>query len=144
MAKPEPTLLDPARYRFQTRLEPRFGDIDINLHINNVAMASMLEEAHVRFHRASGYVAGRDPGLRSMVASVAIEYLAQGAYPGAVDIHVALERVGQTSHTLVQLAIQDDRVLAFSRTVIVTMSRDGPAVLPGSFVVNADNWKLLP
>lgn len=144
MAKPEPTLLDPARYRFQTRLEPRFGDLDVNLHINNVAMATMLEEAHVRFHRASGYLAGRDAGLSSMVASVAIEYLAQGAYPDPVDIHVALERLGRTSHTLVHTAIQGRRILTFSRTVIVTMGRDGPAPLPASFIASADQWKLLP
>lgn len=142
MAKPDPALLDPDRYPFRTRIEPRFGDLDVNMHINNVAMAAMLEEAHVRFHRAAGYLKERDAGIGSMVASVAIEYLGEGAYPDAVDVHVALERLGRTSHTLVQAAFQAGRTLAFSRTVVVTMGRDGPAPLPAGFVAGIDDWTL--
>ena len=36
MAKPDPALLNPARYPFTTTIEPRFGDLDVNLHVNKV------------------------------------------------------------------------------------------------------------
>ena len=45
MAKPDPALLDPARYPFHCTLETRYCDLDSNLHINNGVMASLLEEA---------------------------------------------------------------------------------------------------
>jgi acyl-CoA thioester hydrolase len=141
MAKPDPALLDPARYPFRCRIEPRFGDLDVNLHINNVALASMMEEAHVQFHRASGYAEGLG-GLTSMVASVTIEYLAQGSYPEPIDFHLGAEHLGRSSHTLAKLATQGERVIAFSRAVLVTVGPDGPAPLPRAFTDQADHWRL--
>jgi acyl-CoA thioester hydrolase len=143
MAKPDPALLDPARYPFHCRIEPRFGDLDVNLHINNVALAAMLEEAHVRFHRASGYAA-RQQGLSTMVASVTIDYLAQGSYPEPVDVHIAVERMGRTSHVLAKLATQGERPIGFSRAVLVSVRNDGPAPMPDAFVAQADCWELRP
>ena len=143
MAKPDPALLVPARYPFTWRIEPRFGDLDVNLHINNVAMASMMEDAHVRFHRESGYRHGMS-GLTSMVASLSIEYLGEGSYPEPVDLSVAVESIGRTSHTLLRLAHQDGRAIAFSRVVMVAVGPDGPAPMPASFVEQAHKWTLLP
>lgn len=143
MAKPDPALLDPARYTFTYRIEPRFGDLDVNLHINNVAMASMMEEAHVRFHRASGYAQGL-AGLSSMVASVTLEYLSQGTYPDPIDFHVAIEDLGRTSQVLLKLAVQGERAVAFSRTVVVTVGPHGPVPVPTDFADQADEWRLRP
>lgn len=141
MPKPDPTLLDPARYPFTYRIEPRFGDLDVNMHINNVAMATMMEEAHVRFHLASGYAQslGR---LTSMVASITIDYLGQGAYPDPIDLHVALEHVGRTSHTVAKLASQANRPIAFSRAVLVTVGLEGPAPVPLAFADQSELWKM--
>ena len=141
MPKPDPALLDPARYPFSCRIEPRFGDLDVNLHINNVAMAGMLEEAHVRFHRQSGYRQG-SAALTSMVASVTIDYIDQGSYPDPVDIHIALEKIGRTSHVLIKLATQGGRAIAFSRAVLVTMGPDGPVPVPAAFAQSAEQWNL--
>lgn len=141
MAKPDPALLNPARYPFCYRIEPRFGDLDINLHINNVAMASMMEEAGGRFQRASGYVHALGE-MTTMVASVSIDYLDQGSYPEPIDFYVAAESVGRTSHVLAKLAIQGERVIAFSRAVLVTVNAHGPAPLPGPFVDQLNPWRL--
>jgi acyl-CoA thioester hydrolase len=76
VAKPDPSLLEPGRYPFHCRIEPRFGDLDPNMHLNNVALAGILEEARVRFHRASGYHTASEK-MVSMVASFATDYLGQ-------------------------------------------------------------------
>jgi len=55
MPKPDPAMLDPARYPFRCAIETCFGDLDTNLHINNVSLSGLLEEGRVRFHRASGF-----------------------------------------------------------------------------------------
>jgi len=141
MPKPDPALLDPARYPFSCRIEPRFGDLDVNMHINNVAMAGFFEDGRVRFHRQSGYREGL-VGLSSMIASVAIEYLGEGHYPDALTVHCAVEHVGRTSHRLVQLVTQDDRTVAFARSTMVTVGKDGPALLPAAFADRAQQWSL--
>ena len=143
MAKPDPALLAPERYPFCYRIEPRFGDLDVNMHINNVAMASMLEESHVRFHRASGYTNGL-AGLSSMVASITIDYLAQGAYPEPITFHVATMSVGRTSHVLARLATQGERIIVFSSAVIVTVGPEGPVPIPETFLAQKDQWMLRP
>ena len=120
MPKPDPTLLDPTRYQFSCTSEPRFGDLDVNMHINNVAMAGMLEDGRVRFHHRIGY---RDllANLTSMVASLQIDYLGEGNYPDPITVHCAVESVGRTSHRLANLITQNDRLIAFARTTIVTV-----------------------
>lgn len=143
MAKPDPALLDPARYPFSSTIEPRFGDLDLNLHINNVAMAGFLEDGRVRFHRESGYRDGL-AGLSSMIASVAIEYLGEALYPDTLAVHCALEHTGRSSHRLVQLVTQGARRVAFARSVLVTVGKDGPAPLPAGFVDHAEHWRLRP
>ncbi|MPS67467.1 acyl-CoA thioesterase [Novosphingobium aerophilum] len=139
MAKPDPALLDPARYPFSCRIEPRFGDLDLNMHINNVAMAGMLEDARVRFFREAGghkHLAG----LSTMVASISIDYLGETHYPDAVTVHGAIEKLGRTSQQVVQVVMQGDSPVVFARTVIVMVGLEGPAPLTDGYLENAGPW----
>lgn len=141
MAKPDPALLDAARYPFIRTTEPRFGDLDINMHVNNVAMASMLEDVRMHFHGRNGY---RDllAGKATMIASMTIEYLGEASYPDALEIGCAVEHIGRTSHHIVQLVRQNGRPLTFARTVLVAVGSDGPCPLPDQFALSAQPWML--
>ncbi|MET1756895.1 acyl-CoA thioesterase [Novosphingobium sp. RD2P27] len=141
MPKPDPALLLPASYPFTYRIEPRFSDLDFNMHINNVSMANLFEEARARFHRAAGYRHAA-AGLSPMVASVGIEYLGEGAYPEPVDLHVGVEGIGRTSHRLVKLATQGGRALAFARTVMVTVGPEGPTPVPREVYAVFEPWTI--
>ena len=51
---------DPAAYATSLTLDTRFGDMDVNGHLNNVAFARLFEETRVRFLRfGSGSPAGK-------------------------------------------------------------------------------------
>ena len=141
MPKPDPALLDPARYPFSCTIEPRFGDLDVNLHINNVAMAGMLEDGRVRFHRRTGY---RDAlaNMSLMVASLQIDYLGEGNYPDPITLHCAIKDVGRTSHSLASLLTQNGRLIVFARTTIVTVGPEGPTPLPDHFKQTLTRWML--
>lgn len=144
MPRPDPALLDTARYPYSCTIEPRFGDLDVNLHINNVALAGILEDGRVRFNHASGYRDGL-VGLTAMVVSIHIEYLGQGHYPDPVVVHSALETTGRTSIGLVQVITQGERTIAFARSVLVTVDANGiPVPLPASFAEFAGRWDLRP
>lgn len=148
MAKPDPALLDPARYPFHCRIETRFGDLDTNLHLNNVALVGMLEEGRVRFHRTSGYhAAAAAAGMTSMVASIGIEFLGQSFYPEPLDMHVGAASLGRTSYVLQQLVMQGGRVVTFARSVMVCMGKGshegGNAIpIPDSFRQSVQSWMI--
>ncbi len=143
MAKPDPALLDPARYPFHCVMATRFGDLDVNLHLNNVALVGIMEEGRVRFQRASAFTIAR-AGMAAMVASFAIEFLGQAWYPQDLDMHVAVARVGRTSVVLDQLLLQEERVISFAQSVIVCVADHQPAVIPAAFIDGIDEWMLRP
>src|SRR3546814_12939275 len=62
-----------------------------DLHINNAAMAGLIEEGRVRFHLGIGY---REllVDRTSLVASLQIAYLGEANYPDAIALHCAIER----------------------------------------------------
>ena len=141
MSKPEPALLDPARYPFRCEIEPRYSDLDSNMHINNAALAGILQEARSRYHRASGYDVALK-GITSMAASLSIQYLGQGHYPETLEIHVAATTVGRTSHTVGQLVMQEGRLIAYAQTVLVCVKNDKPTENPAEFRESIKPWML--
>jgi acyl-CoA thioester hydrolase len=143
MAKPDPALLDPARYPFRCAIEPRFGDLDINMHLNNVALAEILQEGRVRFHHASSYSAAI-AGMSSMAVSFSVDYLGQALYPEPLDMHVAATGLGRTSHSLGQLVRQGGRTIAVARTVLVCVRDSQPVEIPASFRAAIEPWMLEP
>jgi len=141
MPKPDPALLDASRYPYTCRIEPRFSDLDVNMHINNVAVAKFFEDARVRFHYAIGYRTRTDD-VKTMIASLAIEYLGEGAYPDPVDMHVAFAHVCRTSLSMAMLADQGGRPIAFSRSVLVRAGPNGAVPLPEDFPSICAGWML--
>lgn len=142
MPKPEPSLLDPARYPYSCTIQTRFSDLDTNLHINNAALTGILEDARVRFHGASGFHDAITNGLSTMVASLAVEYLGQSFYPEPLLIHVAALKLGRTSYTLAELVMQQDRIVAYAQLVMVCMRQEGPAEIPEVFRQSVQPWML--
>jgi acyl-CoA thioester hydrolase len=143
MPKPDPALLDPARYPFHCEVETRYRDLDSNMHLNNGVMASLLEEARVRFHRASQFGSMlAEPGLTAMVASVAIEYLGQSHFPEPLEMHVAAARIGQTSYELCHLVTQQGNVVAFGRITMVCIKHGKPCAIPEHHRETAKSWML--
>lgn len=139
MPKPDPALLDPARYPFSCSIDTRFGDLDLNQHINNAAMVGLLEEGRVRFQRA---IAQWPLGMAGgpMLVSLAVEYLGQTYFPDPLEMHVAVERLGRTSYTLCQLGMQRGRIVVFARVTIVMTLDDAPVELPAPARERMEAW----
>ena len=145
MAKPDPELLNPARYPFRCEVETRFGDLDVNLHINNVALTGLLEEARVRFHREVGYHAASAAwSMTTMVASIQVDFLGQSHFPEPREMQVAAARIGRTSYELCQLVSQKSGIVAFARTVLVCMKDNRPFTLPEDYRESVKPWMLMP
>ncbi len=114
---------DPASYPARIPLPVRYGDMDANAHLNNVAIAQLFEEARLRFHailRARG--AGVDPG-GVLLAHVEIDYVAEGRYPEDVEAGVAVVHIGRRSYRLGIGLFQLGRTLALADCVMVHRGR---------------------
>lgn len=124
--RPEPTELEIRRYPFTVEIATRFGDMDPNAHINNVAIDRLFEEARVRFGMRS-----RDHSLtdlrdqaRFVTASTLINYLGEISYPDPVLVGLGVSRLGTSSYTLGCLMLQREIPVAHCRATLVR-SEDG-------------------
>jgi acyl-CoA thioester hydrolase len=143
MPKPDPALLDPARYPFHCSIETRFADLDVNQHINNVSLVGLLEEGRVRYHRASETNRAMIHAV-PMVASLTVEFLGQSFFPDPIEIGVAALHLGRTSYTLGQLVGQHDRTIAYAQSVMVCMNGEGPVELPSELREKLQAWMMKP
>ena len=121
----------PGTYKVQVALEPRYGDMDENGHLNNVAIARLFEEVRVQQNRQAGahlqWATGRP---RYLAAHVAIDYLAEGQYPGTVTIGYGIVSVGRSSFRAGMAAFQAGQCIALCDSVLVFRGPDGPAPIP--------------
>lgn len=119
MARPESWQLIAANYPVSVVMQTRFQDIDPNRHLNNVAFAAMFENARVRLNRSLRPWADRPRNERSMVASVAINYLREGHYPDDVEVSSGVSKIGRSSYVIAQAMFQNGRCIATCESVIV-------------------------
>ncbi|WP_186395177.1 thioesterase family protein [Stappia sp. TSB10GB4] len=99
----------------------RYGDTDRQGHVNNAVYSTFLETGRVELLSS---VAGglAEPGAAFVIARLELDFLAEGLWPGVVEIGTAVETVGRSSFTLEQVICQDGRVLARARSVVVQMN----------------------
>ena len=143
MPKPDPALLEEARYPFHCLIETRYRDLDSNLHINNGVMASLLEEGRVRFHRASNFGGtSQGEGITAFVVSAAIEYLGEARYPEPLEFHLGLLRIGSSSYDLGQLVTQGGEALVFARVTLVFSKNGKSYPIPDHHREEAKEWML--
>lgn len=129
MKKPADALLHLSHYPHVIRLQTRFADIDMQVHINSIRMAEIFEEARFRFVRDIDF--GDVPGLsRRLVAALNHTYLAEAHYPDDLDLGCGFAKIGRTSWTLAQAAFQKNRCVALCEITIVGANSSGPVPLP--------------
>lgn len=130
MAKPESWRLNVASYPETLVMQTRFQDLDINGHINNVAFAALFESGRVSLNKDESALAKRGSDDRRMVATVSINYLAEGHYPGEVTIASGFGPIGNSSWSVFQAVFQDGVCLATCDSVIVSRKDGGANPLP--------------
>ena len=118
------------RYPMHMRIQTRYGDMDANAHLNNVAIARLVEEARVRFHYALKLrVASTDPsGI--MIVHAAIDYIGEGHYPGDVDAGIGIAAVGGVSYRLAIGLFQQGKAFALAESVMVNLAPDRSGSAP--------------
>jgi acyl-CoA thioester hydrolase len=140
--KPTAERLLLASYPSQTEVPPRFSDVDMFRHLNNVAIGQFYEE--VRFAligRLRERLAKGEAG-RVMVANVDIAYLREGRYPDLVTVGTGVARRGSRSFVLGQALFQGGVCFSAADTTLVYVGAGGPAPLPDAFAPIFEALKL--
>ncbi|MDD2794726.1 thioesterase family protein [Acidocella sp.] len=107
-----------ADFPSQTYDKLRYGDIDRQGHINNVAFATFLETGRVALLEAAGRMLAK-PGFSFFLAHISIDYLAEIHPPGTVEIGSAVKTIGNSSVTLTQALFQREKCVATCEAVVV-------------------------
>ncbi len=121
---------DPANYPWSLELQTRFGDMDPNRHLNNVAVARLFEEVRVRFHATLYAQAPTDIRPRFLVAHMATDYIAEGRYPAPALMALAVLSIGTSSYRVGLGLFQDGDCIALCDTVLVHRGDERPSPLP--------------
>ncbi len=92
-----PALLVRENYPFRLDVRTRFGDLDTNRHVNNVALAGWYLDGLAELHLdVLGYPTGGPlDGLSP--SSLRVDYLAQVHYPGIHQLRVGVLELDETS-----------------------------------------------
>ncbi|MEP3724658.1 MAG: thioesterase family protein, partial [Parasphingorhabdus sp.] len=88
-------------------------------HLNNVAFATMFENARVRFNRALRPWTDRPKNERSMVAAITINYLREGQFPDDVEVSSGVSKIGTSSYVIAQAMFQNGKCIATCDATIV-------------------------
>jgi acyl-CoA thioester hydrolase len=118
----------PARFSYRSV----YGDMDANLHLNNGTFGRLFEEGRADLHHRvfAGLAApGTTGGPTVLLATITMEFLREGRYPGLMEIATAVTRAGKSSFGLAQAAFQDGACIALADCVMVKAARD-PGVGP--------------
>jgi acyl-CoA thioester hydrolase len=125
----DPRLADRASYPHHVVLPTMFSDMDVQRHVNNVAIARFFEEGRYSLHRA---IVAQVPDEFSSVilAGFQIAYLREVGYPGTVEVAVGTGRFGRSSYDYVAALFQDGECVALNWATHVRRTEDRTASQP--------------
>ena len=88
-----------ASYRIWTHVPIRFADQDPLGHVNNAAIGVYFEQSRCE-HLLPAVRAAGGPHVDFVLARILIDFVKEIRYPGAVDVGLAITRLGNKSFTL--------------------------------------------
>lgn len=115
---PDPKTMPLGGYPMRTTEQLRYGDTDRQGHINNAAFAAFFENNRTALllDPDAPFIDAAD---QIVIAKLAIEFVAELHWPGAVVVGVGVARLGRSSFDLQQTIYDGDRVVACAHSVLV-------------------------
>lgn len=118
-------------YPMVADIAARYGDMDANGHLNNLALEALHENARATMNRTlfpDIYdVATRR--LRLVTSQNAVHFLAEAHWPAVIRTGAGVGRIGRTSFVASTGLFIDGRCIGVCDTVLVLLGDDGPVPL---------------
>ena len=119
-------------YPVVDEIAARYGDMDANAHLNNLALEAMHENARATMNRDVLPEAYRAGGrrLRLVTSQNAAHFLAEAHWPALIATGAGVGRIGRTSYVASTGLFRDGECIGVCDTVLVLLGDDGPTPLP--------------
>lgn len=115
-------------YPVQCTITTRVSDMDGYGHLNAIRIGQLYEEARASFYTVALDARQRD--TRILVAELTFQYLAEGFWPGDVQLGTGIARLNTSSFLMGQGLFQKDKLLGMCRTVLVCTQEGASVALP--------------
>ncbi len=133
--RPDPMRLRLDCYPVVDEIAARYGDMDANAHLNNLALESLHENARATMNRRlfpQAYRAGARQ-FRLVTSQNAVHFLAEAHWPALIQTGAGVGRIGRTSFTASTGLFVDGSCIGVCDTVLVLLADDGPMPIPDGF-----------
>ena len=124
-----------ACYPVVDSIAARYGDMDANGHLNNLALESLHENARATMNRAllpHAYdVAHRR--IRLVTSQNAVHFLAEAHWPSTIATGAGVGRIGRTSYVASTGLFIAGACIGVCDTVLVALGENGPEPLTEEF-----------
>lgn len=113
----------------------RYGDMDANAHLNNLALESLHENARATMNRRllpQAYRGGQQH-LRLVTSQNAVHFLAEAHWPAVIQTGAGVGRIGRTSYVASTGLFLDGICIGVCDTVLVLLDEKGPTPITEEF-----------
>lgn len=119
-------------YPVRDEIAARYGDMDANGHMNNLALESLHENARATMNRSLfPHVYDVDARRTRLVTSQnAVHFLAEAHWPATFATGAGVGRIGRTSFVASTGLFLEGRCIGVCDTVLVLLDDEGPAPIP--------------
>jgi len=130
--RPHPMRLQLECYPVVDEIAARYGDMDANGHLNNLALESLHENARATMNRAllpEAYDVGARR-IRLVTSQNAVHFLVEAHWPAIIQTGAGVGRIGRTSYVASTGLFIDGTCIGVCDTVLVALGDDGPVPIP--------------
>ena len=132
-------------YPVISEIQARYGDMDANAHLNNLALESMHENARATMNRDLFPKAYRPGGrFRIVTSQNAVHFLAEAHWPATIATGAGIGRIGRTSYVASTGLFRDGACIGVCDTVLVLVDDNGPMAIPEEFRAALETVLLIP
>jgi len=132
--RPHPARLEVATYPVTGAIDARYGDMDANGHLNNLALESLHENARALLNARvmPGIYDGATRRIRLVSATNVVHFLEEAYWPNTIGTGIGVGKLGRTSFVASTALFVGDECVSLCDTVLVTLDENGPTPIPDS------------
>ena len=133
-ARPHPARLVAATYPVHGSVEARYGDMDANGHLNNLALESLHENTRALLNARvmPNVYDSAVRRIRLVSATNVVHFLKEAYWPNTIGTGIGVGRLGRTSFVASTALFIGEDCISLCDTVLVTLGDDGPTPIPDS------------
>ena len=129
--KPPPQRRRTDAYPMTLQVEARYADMDVNGHLNNLALETLHEDIRARLNRHVFPDIYTEDGLSRLVsAQNVVHFLAESHWPATITSAVAVGRIGTSSLVACSALFIGSNCVSTCDTTLVLVADSGPTPIP--------------